>query len=102
MDRRALFAESIRVSRPGGRVLFSSYSERFWEPRLEWFRLQAQHGLLGEIDWKATRDGVIVCKDGFRATTITPAEFAALANQLGVTAHIQEIDESSLFCEIAV
>jgi 2-polyprenyl-6-hydroxyphenyl methylase/3-demethylubiquinone-9 3-methyltransferase len=99
-DQRALIAESLRVTRSGGRVLFSSYSERFWEHRLEWFRLQAQHGLVGEIDWAATGDGVIVCRDGFRATTIGPDEFMTLTANLAVCRRVEELDESSLFCEL--
>jgi SAM-dependent methyltransferase len=100
VDRRALMAESLRVARPGATLLFSTYSARFWESRLEWFRLQSAEGLLGEIDWDQTRDGVIVCKDGFHAATVAPAEFARLAHDLGVKARLVEVDESSLFCEI--
>jgi SAM-dependent methyltransferase len=102
VDQRALVAESIRVARPGGRVLFSSYSERFWRDRLEWFRLQSEHGLLGEIDPEATGDGVIVCKDGFKATTIGPDEFFSLTSGFDVHRRIEEVDESSIFCEIVV
>lgn len=100
VDQRALIAESIRVTRPGGRVLLSSYSESFWNDRLEWFRLQADRGLIGEIDWAATRDGVIVCRDGFRATTIRPEEFMSLTSGFDAEARIEEVDGSSLFCEI--
>ena len=95
-----LMREAIRVTRPGGRVLFSSYTERFWPHRLEWFRAQAGHGLLGEIDEEATGNGVIVCKDGFRATTFRPGDFLALTATLGLTAKILEVDGSSTFCEI--
>jgi len=102
VDRRALIAESIRVTRAGGRVLFSSYSEKFWEARLEWFELQAAHGLLGEIDWDATRDGVIVCKDGFKATTVSPDEFRSLTSEFDVSVRVEEVDGSSVFCEIAL
>jgi 2-polyprenyl-6-hydroxyphenyl methylase/3-demethylubiquinone-9 3-methyltransferase len=97
-----LLAECLRVTRPGGRVLLSSYAAKFWPHRLEWFRLQAEHGLLGEIDWSATRDGVIVCQDGFKATTTDPEAFRALAADLGVECQIEEVDESSVFCEITV
>ncbi len=100
VDQRKLIAEAVRVTRPGGRVLFSSYSANFWEQRLEWFQLQADHGLLGEIDDAATRDGVIVCKDGFKATTIGPDEFVALTSGLNVHARIEEVDRSSIFYEI--
>jgi 2-polyprenyl-6-hydroxyphenyl methylase/3-demethylubiquinone-9 3-methyltransferase len=100
VDQRALIVESLRVTRPGGRVLLSTYSERFWEHRLEWFRLQAGHGLVGEIDWAATGQGVIVCRDGFRATTIGPDEFMTLTAGLGVCQRVEEVDESSLFCEL--
>lgn len=102
VDKRQLLAESLRVTRPGGRVLFSSYAAQFWPHRLEWFQLQSAAGLVGEIDSVATRDGVIVCKDGFRATTVSPDEFRALAAALDVGCRIEEVDESSVFCEIGV
>jgi SAM-dependent methyltransferase len=100
VDPLALMREAVRVTRAGGRVLFSSYSEKFWPHRLDWFREQANSGLLGEIDEEATGNGVIVCRDGFRATTFGPDDFRALASSLGLTAGIFEVDESSVFCEI--
>ncbi len=103
VDPHVLVRESIRVTRPGGRVLLSSYSDKFWPHRLEWFQLQADHGLLGELDHAATRDGVIVCKDGFRAGTISPEQFLALTEGFGAQQRtIHEVDESSIFCEIVV
>lgn len=102
VDPGQLVREALRVTRSGGRVLFSSYSERFWLDRLDWFRIQAKVGLIGEIDEKATGDGVIVCKDGFRATTFGPDDFRALASSVGVSAKISEVDGSSIFCEIRV
>jgi SAM-dependent methyltransferase len=101
-DRSTLVSEALRVTRPGGTVLFSSYAEAFWPDRLEWFRLQAERGLLGEIDEEATGDGVIVCKDGFRAETVGPGEFAALAATAGIPPEIVEIDGSSVFCVLQV
>ena len=68
--------------------------------RLEWFRIQSEQGLVGEIDWDATREGEIVCKDGFRGTTYTADRFAAIVSELGRRCTITEVDESSLFCEI--
>ena len=100
VDQERLIREALRVTRPGGSVLFSSYSERFWPERLNWFRIQADNGLLGEIDEEATGNGVIVCKDGFRATTVGPEDFFALAEKIAVDPEITEVDESSLFCEI--
>ncbi|UCC47582.1 MAG: class I SAM-dependent methyltransferase [Gemmatimonadota bacterium] len=102
IDRRNLIQEAVRVTRPGGTVLFSSYSQRFWPHRLEWFRTQAQHGLIGPIDEQATGGGVIVCKDGFRATTVSPDEFTSLLSEYPLPPKIIEVDRSSLFCEISV
>lgn len=102
VDQRELIRESIRVARPGGIVFFSSYSEKFWDERLEWFRLQASAGLLGEIDMSKTGNGVITCKDGFKATTITPDDFRNLASEFDIKSEIVEVDDSSLFFEIYV
>jgi SAM-dependent methyltransferase len=102
IDRRALIEEALRVTKTGGKALFSSYSARFWEERLFWFRLQADHGLIGEIDEEKTGEGVIVCKDGFQASTIGQEEFLSLTSGLGVHITITEVDGSSLFCEICV
>jgi 2-polyprenyl-6-hydroxyphenyl methylase/3-demethylubiquinone-9 3-methyltransferase len=102
VDPSELMREALRVTRRGGRVVFSSYAERFWPNRLEWFRLQAAHGLIGEIDEEATGTGVIVCKDGFRATTVGPEDFKALAVTPGVTAEITEMAEGSVICEMTV
>ncbi len=100
VDRLNLIRESLRVTRIGGTVLFSSYSESFWSDRLEWFEIQAEHGLVGEIDYDATGDGVIVCKDGFRAETIDSGEFKNLVSGFEVESIITEVDNSSLFCVI--
>lgn len=97
-----LIRESVRVTRAGGKVYFSSYAEKFWSHRLEWFELQASAGLLGKIDRSSTRNGVIVCEDGFRAKTIDAEEFASYMEELGLNAVIEEVDESSLFCVITV
>lgn len=99
---RRLIDEAVRVTRAGGAALFSSYAERFWDSRLEWFRAQAAQGLIGEIDEAATGDGVIVCKDGFRATTAGPPDFARWMSGRGMAWRTTEVDGSSLFCEIDV
>ena len=102
VNQRRLILESVRVTKPGGTVLFSSYSEKFWKPRLEWFRLQSEAGLLGEIDYEKTKDGVIVGKDGFTATTVSPEQFRDLTKGLNVKINIVEVDDSILFCEITL
>ncbi|MBI5471844.1 MAG: class I SAM-dependent methyltransferase [Ignavibacteriae bacterium] len=100
VDQQRLISESIRAAKQGARILFSSYSKNFWEERLEWFRRQAEAGLVGEIDFARTRAGVIVCKDGFTATTVNKERFHALTSKLDVETTVTEVDESSLFCEI--
>ena len=101
-DQQQLLREAMRVTRSGGLVMFSSYAEQFWEHRLRWFEIQSAHHLIGEIDHQATGHGVIVCKDGFRATTAGRTTFEELAAGLGVAPRIIEVDHSSLFCEIVV
>ena len=96
-DRQRLVAEAARVTADGGVLLFSSYSPRIWPDRLEWFRAQSRAGLLGEIDESETKEGTIVCKDGFRAFTVGEGELRALFHVAGLTAVIQEVDDSSIF-----
>ncbi len=102
VNQQRLIQEAMRITCPGGTVLFSSYSENFWEGRLEWFHIQAEQGLIGEIDEDASGDGVIVCKDGFRATTIGPDDFTALTSDIRGSSNITEVAESSVFCKISV
>jgi 2-polyprenyl-6-hydroxyphenyl methylase/3-demethylubiquinone-9 3-methyltransferase len=102
VDRARLVAEAVRVCRPGGRLLFSSYAAAFWPQRLAWFEAQAAGGLLGPLDPEATGGGVIVCRDGFRAEAMSPADFQALWRRLDLVPEITEVDGSSLFCESTV
>jgi 2-polyprenyl-6-hydroxyphenyl methylase/3-demethylubiquinone-9 3-methyltransferase len=100
VDEAALVAEALRVTRPGGRVLFSSYSDTFWPDRLAWFEAQAAEGLLGPIDHASCRDGVIVCTDGFRSGRLSPEAFRTLAARFCASPKILEVDDSSVFCEL--
>lgn len=97
VDKRRLFEQALNVTQPDGVTIFSSYSARFWDHRLNWFRLQSEVGLLGEIDDEATGNDVIVCKDGFRSGTVLPEEFENLISGLDVVVEIEEVDESSWF-----
>ncbi|MDH4036030.1 MAG: class I SAM-dependent methyltransferase [Candidatus Krumholzibacteria bacterium] len=100
LDTASLIKEALRVTRPGGRVLFSSYADAFWEHRLAWFDAQAAEGLVGPVDHAASMDGVIVCTDGFRAGRMTPAGFQELCAKVGVAGEVTEVDESSVVCEV--
>jgi len=100
VDKKRLIAESIRVTGDNGIILFSSYSPKIWEARLEWFRKQSRFGLIGEIDEEKTRDGTIVCKDGFKATAVSGDQFVELFDEFGLNASIIEVDESSIFCKV--
>lgn len=57
-------------------------------------------GPVGEIDFDRTMDGVIVCKDGFTASTVDRDRFNELTAGLAVETTIVEVDNSSLFCEM--
>lgn len=100
VDLRKLIQETIRITKPGGLILFSTYSDKFWDHRLKWFQLQSEAGLLGEINYHESKDGTIICKDGFNATTIQPKQFLSLIKDYNIDIHIVEVDESSLFYEI--
>ncbi|HYA70749.1 MAG TPA: class I SAM-dependent methyltransferase [Thermoplasmata archaeon] len=100
VDPLRLVAEAIRVTKEGGRILFSTYSSRIWADRLEWFRSQANAGLVGAIDESQTREGIIVCRDGLRLTTASPDVLRALFADLGQSARVYEIDDSSVFVEV--
>jgi len=101
VEASRLVAEALRVTREGGWVLFSTYSSRIWPDRLEWFRSQAREGLIGPLDESRTKEGTIVCQDGLRLSTANADMFRTLFHDQGQTAHIREVDGSSLFAEVA-
>jgi 2-polyprenyl-6-hydroxyphenyl methylase/3-demethylubiquinone-9 3-methyltransferase len=96
-EPNGLIMKCMKALNQGGKGFFSTYCEKFWNHRLAWFEEQANKGLLGEIDKNQTKDGVIVCKDGFRAITFTEADLLRLGQMSGYAYRIQEVDESSLF-----
>lgn len=93
----AVMQSIIGLLAPGGTAYFSSYNSKFWNWRLQWFEEQATKGLLGEIDYEQTKDGVIVCKDGFRAVTHTPEALREIGEKTGLPYRIEEVDDSSVF-----
>ncbi len=102
VEPEQLLLEAVRVTKPGGRVILTSYAPQFWSHRIEWFHTQADYGLLGQIDDKATGDGVIVCTDGFKATTFSINDFYKLASLCNVEADVYTIDNSSVVLEVWV
>lgn len=97
VDQRELIREALRVLKPGGTALFSSYTDDFWQYRLDWFQRQAAAGVIGEIDYERTGEGVIVCRDGLTLTTVSPTDFALLVADLDVSWRAVEVDGSSQF-----
>lgn len=87
----------LEILTPGGIAFFSSYSEKIWDYRIKWFEEQASKGLVGKIDYDKTKDGVIVCQDGFKASTYSPRDLQKIGKQSGYSYNVQEIDESSIF-----
>ena len=102
VNQQKLVEEAIRVTRKGGQVFFSSYFEKFWNHRMEWFQIQSKHNLIGEIDYDKTGNGVIICKDGFKAVTVTKDDFISLTLNTGIVPEIFEVDDSSIFCVLKV
>ncbi|MFQ6676835.1 MAG: class I SAM-dependent methyltransferase [Fidelibacterota bacterium] len=100
VDKSNLIKEAVRVTKPGGKTIFSSYSSHIWTDRLKWFEYQAAEGLIGKIDYENTSNGNIVCKDGFKAGSLNSKEFQALCNKLGLKPVITEIDSLSIMCMI--
>ena len=96
-DSLELIKISLKAMPEGGKAYFSTYSAKFWQHRLAWFREQVNKGLLGELDEEQTKDGVIVCRDGFRAVTFTESDFVKFGEASGCRYEIREVDESSLF-----
>ena len=97
-DQRKLIKEAVRVTKPGGCAIFSTFSEKFWDHRLKWFMLQSKAGLIGELDPEKTKNGHIVSRDGFTASTINPRKFIELTRWIrGIKVNVKEVDDSCLF-----
>jgi 2-polyprenyl-6-hydroxyphenyl methylase/3-demethylubiquinone-9 3-methyltransferase len=93
-------AKVIKALKNGGKTYFSTYHPKFWEQRLAWFEEQSRKGLIGELDMEKTKNGVIVCKDGFRATTHSIADLEKIGRSTGCRWQIFEVDDSSIFLVI--
>ena len=89
--------EIVQLLSAGGKAFFSSYSPDFWEYRVAWFQEQAEKGLLGELDLEKTKDGVIICKDGFCSTTYSAKEMEMTGRASGYKYQVMEVDKSSIF-----
>jgi SAM-dependent methyltransferase len=100
VDVSLLVTELLRVTRPGGLLLLSTYSDRFWNDRLAWFEAQAEAGLIGPIDRERTGDGAIVCSDGFTAGTVDPEDVRRALAGCDAQLEMVEVDASSLFFAI--
>ena len=97
-DQRTLVKEAVRVTKPGGISIFSTWSEKFWDHRLKWFELQSKAGLIGKLDPEKTKNGNIVCLDGFSASTMNPKKFLELTRWIrGIKVTIKEVDDSCVF-----
>lgn len=97
VDQISLLKEAIRVCQQNGFVIFSTYSHKFWYERLEWFKIQSELGLLGELDLAKCCEGKIVCKDGFESGSLSKDDILNLSNKLEIRFNTIEIDNSSLF-----
>jgi SAM-dependent methyltransferase len=95
-----LVNQALGLLNPGGKAFFSSYSPEFWDYRLAWFREQADRGLIGEIDTEKTGGGVIVCKDGFTATSFDRAAMTRLGEGSGRSFTVEDVGGSSIFLTI--
>lgn len=100
LNPQLLIKEALRVTKPGGSLLFSSYSQKFWDERLRWFQTQAEMGLIGEIDYGRTGEGIIICIDGFKASTFSSLDFEKTVMDIGLEFILTEVDDPSIFCEI--
>jgi 2-polyprenyl-6-hydroxyphenyl methylase/3-demethylubiquinone-9 3-methyltransferase len=97
VEGKGLLRQALRVTRPGGQVMFSTYAAGFWEQRLAWFEAQAEAGLIGELDHGSTGSGTIVCRDGLRLGMMLPEELRAMGSESGTEPDLHEVDGSSVF-----
>ena len=99
LDPQIVVQEACRITKPDGRMLCCTYADSFWSSRLQWFRKQTDAGLLGAIDEVKTGEGVIVCTDGFRSSSMTNEQFREIASALNLASNIVELTSGSLICE---
>ena len=93
-------AKTIKALKKGGKAYFSTYHPKFWEQRLAWFQEQSKKELIGELDMEKTQNGIIICKDGFRATTHAIADLEKIGRSTNCLWQIFEVDDSSIFLVI--
>ncbi len=98
VDQRALIKEAVRVTKPGGIALFTSYTEKFSEHRLKWFNLQLKAGLVKETNTEKTGNSRPVCKEDFYPSALGPKKFLQHVRWIrGIHVTIKEVDDSCVF-----
>ncbi len=99
LDPLIVVREACRVAKHDGRLICCTYAKSFWPSRLQWFRKQADAGLLGAIDETITGSGVIACVDGFISASMTDVQFQDIASALNLVVDIVELPSGSLIGE---
>lgn len=99
LDPLIVVREAYRVTKHDGRLICCTYAKSFWPSRLQWFRKQAEAGLLGAIDETKTGNGVIACVDGFMSTSMTDVQFQDIASALNLAVDIVALPSGSLISE---
>ncbi len=100
LDPLNIIREACRVTKHDGQLICCTYAKSFWPVRLQWFRDQADAGLLAAIDETKTGNGVIACVDGFVSTSMTAAQFREIASALNLIVDIVELPGGSLIGEL--
>ncbi len=101
LDPVDVVREASRVTKHDGRLICCTYAESFWPNRLDWFRKQADAGLLGVICEAETQDGIITCVDGFRSMSTTEVQFQEIASDLNLEVDIVDLPSGSLIGEFS-
>ncbi len=92
-EKLATLRESMRVARPGGRLVFVVYSEAARDPRVEWYTELHRRGMLAALDWSRSDAELLVTEDGHASECFRRRRLEELFREAGLAPVIEPLGE---------
>lgn len=92
-EKQAAIAEAVRVTRPGGRIVFMVYSELSVVPRAEWYAEMHRRGMMAPIDWTRSHAELLITEDGHASECFRAERLTSLFTSQGLRPRLERLGD---------